>query len=219
MSSTVPSASAFRPAPFRVAPRVHRSAGLIFTVAALAFIAAVLNGVGIAGFPRDEVMERIVAIGITVDLVAVAAVLIVIGTISVLADRARPDDEVVDASTLVIRGDGTEVTEPAPRRITVAALLGTVFGAVAWALWLVLSGSAIIFALLTDRPVSYLDGAAGGFVFGLLWVLATVFGAAGRHRGGDARNLKFSAAATTLGVALMVPLVTLSMLHGAGVIG
>lgn len=211
-------ASAFPSAPFRLVPRARRSPALIFLVAATAFVAAVLNGVGIAGFPRDEVMERIIAIGITLDLVVVAAVLIVIGTVSVLAERAAAEAAPADPSTVIIRGDGSEVNGTAPRRATVAALLGTVFGAVAWALWLVLSGSAIIFALLTDRPIAYTDGAGGGFVFGLLWVLATVLGAAGRHRGGDARNAQFSAAAILLGIGLMVPLVTLSLLHGRGVI-
>lgn len=209
------------PQGFRLASRVRRSPALMFSVAAISFVAAVLNGVGMAGFPRDEVVERLYAIGITVDLIAITAILTIVGAITAAADRVRAESSVGAAApeTVILTADGGIVAERSAPRATIAALVGTVFGVVSWALWLALSGSTILFGTIVGARVSYLDAAAAGFYFGVLWVLATVFGAVGLHRGGGARNLKLSIAAIALGVGLMVPLVTLSLLHGTGVVG
>lgn len=212
MTSTAPF-----PQGFLLSSRVRRSPALMFTVAAISFVAAVLNGVGMAGFPRDEVIERLFAIGITVDLIAITAILTILGAITAAADRARVDTPPAP-DTVILTADGGILAERSARRTTIAALVGTVFGVVSWALWLALSGSTILFGAIVGARVSYLDAAAAGFYFGLLWVLATVFGAAGLHRGGDGRNLRLSIASIALGVGLMVPLVTLSLLHGVGIV-
>lgn len=169
-------------------PVGSRSFPLLVAAAASAAVAAIVNVAGLLGFPPNAPVEFVFAVGITLDLVAIAVAL---GVAAVGARRAR----LVSARSIpAIVGSGLAVGA-----LVLALLGGGLDGAVQ-------------LAAGTGR---YMDAAGGVFFGGVLWVLAAVFGATGYRRGGSPTNV-FALVALALPGLLVAWAVASSVLYGLG---
>jgi hypothetical protein len=184
-----------QPEPERLVPVVlpagapTRSPVLLIGVAVAAFLGLIVNTVGLVGFPANAPVEQIYALGVNVDLVAIAVVS-AIG--AVLSRRGYP----LRAST----------------RLTTVAI---VLAAAAVLAWVVAGGIGSIAGLLVGSG-RYMYAVAGLFYGGALWVLATIFASHAYRRGGTRDNN--IVAIVTLAITGMLVLFALvsSVLYGLG---
>lgn len=165
-----------------------RSFPVLLATAVTALVAAVVNVAGLLGFPPNAPVEQVFAVGITVDLAAVAVAL---GIAAAGARRAR----------LV-----------AARSIPAVVGAGLAIGAVILAL--AAGGLDGVLQLAAGRG-RYMDATGGVFFGGVLWVLATIFGAIGYRRGGS-RTTPFALVALALSAVIAAWAVASSVLYGLG---
>jgi len=166
-----------------------RSPALLWSVAVVAVVLMLTNVAGLFQFPTNAPVEQIYAIGISVDLVAIA----VVSTIGALVSRRgyplRPTSIIVVVA-LIFAG------------------VVTVFWAVAGGVWSIIQ--------LAQGSGRYMDATGGLFFFGALWVLAAIFASHGFRRGGDARNNLFAIVALAVVGALVGFAVFSSVIYGLG---
>jgi hypothetical protein len=191
---TPPSASA--PTAERLTPIVlpagaaTRSPALLLGVAIAAAAGLLINIAGLVGFPYNAPVEQIYALGISVDLLAVA---IICGLGALISRRGYP-----------LRSQSA---------ISVVALA---FAVGATLLWMVAGGVASVIQLFTADGGRYMYASAGLFFGGAIWVLALVFGAHGYRRGGTARNNALAVAALGLAGAVVLYAIVSSLIYGIG---
>jgi hypothetical protein len=162
---------------------------LLVVVGALAMLALVVNTVGLVGFPANAPVEQIYALGINVDLLAIAVVS-AIG--AVLSRRGYP-------------------LKAATRFATVALVLA----AVAVVVWIVAGGIGAIVGLALGSG-RYMYAAGGLFYGGALWVLATIFGSHAVRRGGRRDNNVVAFVALAVAGCLVLFAVVSSVIYGLG---
>lgn len=184
-----------RPAAERLTPIVlpagapTRSPVLLLAVGVVALLALVANTIGLIGFPYNAPVEQIYAIGINVDLLAIA---VVSGLGAYLARRGYP----LRAST----------------RVTTIAL---VLAAAAVVVWILLGGIGSIAALAIGNG-RYMYASGGLFYGGALWVLAMIFASHGFRRRGARDNNVIAFVALGLSGCLALYAVASSVIYGLG---
>lgn len=184
-----------QPQPERLVPIVlpagapTRSPVLLVVVGAAAVLALIVNTVGMIAFPYNAPVEQIYALGINVDLVAVALV----SGIGAFVSR---------------RGYPLRARTP----ITTVAI---VLAAAAVVVWALAGGFASIGALAIGNG-RYMYATAGLVFGGALWVLATIFASHGYRRGGARDNNVIAFVALGITGALVLYGVASSVIYGLG---
>lgn len=166
-----------------------RSPVLLAGVAIAAFLALVANTVGLVGFPANAPVEQIYALGVNVDLLAIVVVCAIGAFVS---RRGYP-------------------LRAATRITTVAVALA----AAAVLVWIVAGGIGSVAGLFAGSG-RYMYAAAGLFLGGALWVLATIFAAHGYRRGGTRDNNVVAIVALAIAGALVLYAIVSSVIYGAG---
>jgi hypothetical protein len=166
-----------------------RSPVLLWSVAVAAVLLMLTNVAGLFQFPTNAPVEQLYALGISVDLVAIAVVS-VIGAL--LSRRGYPlrSSSIIVIVALIFAG------------------VVTVFFGVAGGVWSIIQ--------LAQGSGRYMDATGGLFFFGALWVLAVVFASHGFRRGGDARNNLFAILALAVVGVLVGFAVFSSVIYGMG---
>lgn len=197
-------------------PPAQRSALATGVASAVATIELFVNAGAVSRFGWDRPGALLLGLGVSFDLLLTAVVL---GAISLtLSRRPRRPDASTDPVTIVVDRNGREVTETLPRP-SLMATLGLVLVVMVIALWCVLSGSPILFAALAASMPNYTDAVGGAVLFGLPWVLGTVFSAAGLHQRGDRRNRLIALTGLSLGLGLGAVLACLGVARALGALG
>lgn len=166
-----------------------RSPGLLLAVGILAVVGLIANTVGLVGFPSNAPVEQIYALGINLDLVAIA---VVCGLGALLSRRGYP----LRASTAIT---------------TVAVA----FAAAAGVLWVLFGGISSIVGLAIGSG-RYMYASAGLFYGGALWVLAVIFAAHGYRRGGIRQNNVIAFVALGVVGILALYAIVSSVIYGLG---
>src|SRR5690606_34115155 len=130
---------------------------LLLVVGTAAVVGLIANTVGLVGFPSNAPIEMLYALGINVDLIAIA---VASGIGAVLSRRGYP----LRASTPI-------------------TTLAVVFAAITAVLWVIAGGVSSLIGLSIGSG-RYMYATGGLFLAGALWVLAIVFGSHGYRRGG-----------------------------------
>jgi hypothetical protein len=184
-----------QPEPERLVPIVlpagapTRSPVLLVVVGAVAVLALIANTIGMIGFPYNAPVEQIYALGVNIDLVAVA----VVSGIGAFVSR---------------RGYPLRARTP----ITTVAI---VLAAAAVVVWVLAGGFTSIGALAIGNG-RYMY-ASGGLVFGgAFWVLATIFASHGYRRGGARDNNVIAFVALGITGGLVLYGVVSSVIYGLG---
>lgn len=166
-----------------------RSPVLLIVVGVAAFVGLVVNSVGLAGFPSNAPIEAFYALGINVDLFAIALA----SAIGAIVSR---------------RGYPLRPTTP----ITTIAVA---FAAASAVIWVLAGGLSSVIGLAFGSG-RYMYAAGGLFFSGALWVLAVVFGSHGYRRGGTTTNNVIAFVA--IGVAGLLALYAIfsSVIYGMG---
>lgn len=173
-------------APPPAPPATRRNPWLLGGVAGFAVIATVLNYVGLSGFPYNAPVEGFYALGICVDLIAIA-IACGIGAGMAARRRFRPGSRVI-------------------------AILAFAFAAVALAVWAIAGGVSSIVQLLTERG-RYMDATGGLFLTGALWSLSAIF-AAFTVRRDDRAGRGFAIGALAIVGVLVAYAVVSSVIYG-----
>jgi hypothetical protein len=166
-----------------------RSPGLLWSVAVTAVVLMLANVAGLFQFPTNAPVEQIYALGISIDLIAIAVVSVVGALVSRRGYPLRPRSVVVIVA-LIFAG------------------IVTVFWAVAGGVWSIVQ--------LAQGSGRYMDATGGLFFFGALWVLAVIFASHGFRRGGEARNNLFAILVLAVVGALVAFAVFSSVIYGIG---
>lgn len=197
-------------------PPAQRSALATGLGSGIATVELFINAGAVSRFGWDRPGALLFGLGVSFDLLLMAVVL---GAVSLtLSRRPRRPVASTDPVMIVIDRNGRELSETLPRP-SLMATLGLVMVVMVIALWCVLSGSPILFAAMASSIANYTDAVGGAVMFGLPWVLGTVFSAAGLHQGGDRRNHLISVTGLSLGLGLGALLVGLAVARATGALG
>lgn len=167
-----------------------RSFPLLIAVAAVAFVLLVANSVGLAGFPGNAPVEMLYALGINVDLFAIAVACV---TGAVISRRGYP----LKAKSAL-------------------AITAVVMAGVTLAAWIVSGGIGSIVELIPPDRGRYMYAAGGLFIGGVPFSLAAIFGAWGFRRGGDRTNNLLAVIALAVVGVLAVYAIVSSVIYGQG---
>lgn len=190
-----------------------RSPWFTASVAALFVVLAIVNSSFSAAFPDGSPAETLYNLGISVDLIAIAAVL---GAVSVLRwRRARAGVAPRPASTVILR-DGRVEETPTARLAQIPAVIGAAMSAAAIIAWTLFSGTPIITAVMLDEPQRYLTNVGAAFWFGVPWVLGVVLSTIGFRVDRSGRHRTVSMVGLGLGLLLVVPVLISAGLYASG---
>jgi hypothetical protein len=166
-----------------------RSPGLLWSVAVTAVVLMLANVAGLFQFPTNAPVEQVYALGISIDLIAIAVVSVAGALLSRRGYPLRPRSVVVIVA-LIFAG------------------IVTVFWAVAGGVWSIVQ--------LAQGSGRYMDATGGLFFFGALWVLAVIFASHGFRRGGEPRNNLFAILVLAVVGVLVAFAVFSSVIYGIG---
>ncbi len=167
-----------------------RSPVLLLGVGILAVLLLITNTIGLVAFPDNAPVEQIYALGINLDLLAIAAVC---GVGAFLSRRGYP-----------LRG-------ATPLSKFAVAMAGTTLVA-----WVVFGGVGSVVELIAPGRGRYMYAAGGLFYAGAPLALATIFGAHAYRRGGDRTNNLLSIIAIVVVGMLVLYAVGSSLAYGGG---
>ena len=172
---------------------------VLIGVGAVALLAAIATGVGGASFPVNAPVEQIYAIGMIVDMVAVAIVMTIF-TIVEFRRRADPLRQALAPDT----------------RRSVLAIVALILAGVTVLAWVNGGGAGQLIDLAQGVRGRYMYHTGGIFIAGIPWVLSLVFGAWGfRSRGNRITNI-LALIAVGVGVVLAVIAAAAALIYGAG---
>ncbi|WP_395638514.1 hypothetical protein [Pseudolysinimonas sp.] len=166
-----------------------RSPVLLLGVGIAAIVALLANTVGLVGFPYNAPVEQVYALGINVDLLAIA---VVSGIGAYVARRGYP-----------LRA-ATPITTVAVALVAASAVVWAIAGGL---------GSIVGLALGSGR---YMYASGGLFFGGALWVLAVIFASHGYRRGGSRQNNLIAIVALGVAASLVLYAVVSSVIYGLG---
>jgi len=166
-----------------------RSPGLLVAVGAAALLGLIANTVGLVGFPSNAPVEQIYALGINVDLLAIA---VVSGLGALLSRRGYP-----------------------LRASTPLTTVAVAFAAAAAVVWVLFGGFGSIAGLALGSG-RYMYASGGLFYGAALWVLATIFASHGYRRGGTRQNNVVAIVALGVAGALALYAIVSSVIYGLG---
>ena len=146
---------------------IWHSRTLLIAVGALGAVAAILTFVGLAGFPVNAPVEQVYAIGVIIDMAAVAITLTIV---SIVEYRRRADP--------------ARLALPVSAKLSVFAIIAAGFAVVTTVAWVVGGGPEQLLHLIQGLRARYMYHTGGLFVAGIPWVLSLVFGALGFRPGG-----------------------------------
>ena len=183
------------PPPERLVPIVlptgapTRSPVLLIAVAGAAVFGLLANIVGLVGFPYNAPIEQVYALGICVDLIAIA---VVSGVAAVLSRRGYPLRDRTPITTIAIA-----------------------FAAASVVVWILAGGLSSIVGLATGNG-RYMYAVGGQFYGGALWVLAAIFASHGYRRGGRRDNNIVAIIALAIAGSLALYAIVSSVIYGIG---
>jgi hypothetical protein len=166
-----------------------RSPVLLLGVGIVAVLLLIVNTIGLVGFPYNAPVEQIYALGINVDLLAIA---VVCGIGAFLSRRGYP-----------------------LRATTRVTTLAVILAAASLVVWAIAGGFAAIAGLAIGNG-RYMYASGGAFYGGALWVLAAIFAAHGYRRGGTRDNNVISIVALAIAGCLALAVVASSVIYGLG---
>lgn len=166
-----------------------RSPVLLLAIGIAAVALMLANTVGLVGFPSNAPVEQIYALGINVDLLAIA---IVSGIGAYVSRRGYP----LRAAT----------------PITTIAVALAAASAIVW----VLAGGPSSIVGLALGSGRYMYASGGLFFGGALWVLAVIFASHGYRRGGTRQNNVIAIVALGVAGALALYAIVSSVIYGLG---
>ncbi len=167
-----------------------RSPVLLLVVGVAAIVALVANSIGLVGFPGNAPVEMLYALGIGVDLIAIA---VTCGIGFALSRRGYP-----------------------LRSQTPVAIVAVLLAGVALLAWIWFGGVGSIVELIPPDRGRYMYASGGLFYAGAPWVLAVIFGAHAFRRGGAARNNVLALVALAVPAVLVTYAVVSSVIYGLG---
>jgi hypothetical protein len=166
-----------------------RSPVLLLGVGIVAVLLLIVNTIGLVGFPYNAPVEQIYALGINVDLLAIA---VVCGIGAFLSRRGYP-----------------------LRATTRVTTLAVILAAASLVVWAIAGGFAAIAGLAIGNG-RYMYASGGAFYGGALWVLAAIFAAHGYRRGGTRDNNVIAIVALAIAGCLALAVVASSVIYGLG---
>ena len=166
-----------------------RSFVLLTAVAVAAVVGLIANTVGLVGFPSNAPVEQIYALGINVDLLAIA---VVSGIGAFVSRRGYP-----------------------LRPSTPVATIAIGFAAASAVIWVIAGGFGSIVGLAIGSG-RYMYASGGLFYGGALWVLAVIFASHGYRRGGTRQNNVIAVVALGVAGLLAVYAIVSSVIYGLG---
>jgi hypothetical protein len=166
-----------------------RSFVLLLAVAIAAIVGLLANTVGLVGFPSNAPAEQIYALGINVDLLAIA---VVSGVGAVVSRRGYP-----------------------LRAVTPITTIAVAFAAASAVVWVLTGGVSSIVGLAIGSG-RYMYASAGLFYGGALWVLATIFASHGYRRGGTRQNNVIALVALGVVGTIALYAIVSSVIYGLG---
>jgi hypothetical protein len=162
-------------------------------IGALFAIGAIVNLAATGGFPSNAPVEMLVSFLLTIDMIIVAVLLAIFAVLA-----------------------GTRRSVPvAPGRTSPMSVAALILAAVATVAWLLFGIVPSIGALASGSLLHYTDEVGVLAIFGIPWVLATVFGALSLRSGGP-RTVLFGSLALGAGVVLLIAALTASVLYSMG---
>jgi hypothetical protein len=164
-----------------------RSPVLLLAVGIAAVVGVIVNTIGLVGFPYNAPVEQIYALGINVDLIAIA----VVSGIGAFVSR---------------RGYPLRATTP-------IATIAVAFAAASAVVWVLAGGIGSVVGLAIGSG-RYMYASAGLFYGGALWVLAVIFAAHGYRRGGARTNNVLAIVALGVAGVLALFAIASSVLYG-----
>lgn len=167
-----------------------RSPALLLAVAIAAGVLLVANSIGLAGFPGNAPVEMLYALGVGIDLLAIA---VACGVGAAVSRRGYP-----------------------LRSRTPVAIVAVVLAGIALAAWVVFGGVGSIVELIPPDRGRYMYAAGGLFYAGAPWVLAAIFGAHAFRRGGERTNNVLALVALAVVGMLAAYAVVSSVIYGLG---
>ena len=167
-----------------------RSPALLLGVAIAAVVALIVNSIGVAGFPTNAPVEVIYALGIGVDLIAVA---VVCGIGFMMSRRGYP-----------------------LRSQTPTAIVAVILTAAAFVAWVWFGGIGSIVELIPPDRGRYMFASGGLFYAGVPWALAAIFGAHAFRRGGTVSNNVLAIVALSVTGLMVAYAVASSVIYGMG---
>jgi len=167
-----------------------RSPGLLLGVAIAAVVGLIANGIGLAGFPGNAPVEMLYALGIGVDLIAIA---VTCGIGAYLARRGYP-----------------------LRSKSAFAIVSVVLAGVALLAWIWFGGIGSILELIPPDRGRYMYASGGLFIAGAPWVLAVIFGAHAYRRRGTTSNNVLALVGFAVPALLAVYAIVSSVIYGMG---
>jgi hypothetical protein len=166
-----------------------RSPVLLLAVGVAAIVGFLANTVGLVGFPSNAPVEQIYALGINLDLLAIA---IVSGIGAYVSRRGYP----LRASTPI-------------------TTIAVAFAAAAAVIWMLAGGFGSIAGLALGSG-RYMYASGGLFYGGALWVLAVIFASHGHRRGGTRQNNVIAFVALGVVGLLALYAIVSSVIYGLG---
>lgn len=179
--------------------QTRHSIPVLIGVGAVALLAAIATGVGGASFPFNAPVEQIYAIGVIVDLVAVA-IAMTIFTIVEFRRRADPVRQSLAPDT----------------HASVLAIVALILAGVTVLAWVIDGGAGQLIDLAQGLRGRYMFHTGGLFIAGIPWVLSLVFGAWGFRPQGNRNTDIFALIAIAVGAVLAVIAAAASLIYGSG---
>lgn len=167
-----------------------RSPVLLMAVGIAAIVGLVVNSIGLAGFPGNAPVEMLYALGIGIDLIAIA---VACGVGAAMARRGYP-----------------------LRPQTPLAIVAVILAAPAVLAWIWFGGIGSILELIPPDRGRYMYASGGLFYAGVPWVLAVIFGAHAFRRGGTTRNNVLAIVAIAVPALLVAYAIASSVIYGMG---
>ena len=178
--------------------QIWHSIPLLIGIGAFSVLAAIAVGIGGARFPANAPVEQLYAIGLIIDLAAVAILMVIF----IAAEVGRRRDP--------LRQGLPQDTSRSALAITALVLAGVTVVA-----WVIDGGFGQLIDLAQGIRGRYMFHTGGVFLAGAPWALSFIFGAWGFRPGGHRLSNVFALVAIGIAAVLGVIVAAASLIYGA----